>query len=147
MMRCLVPALMALALAMPPPAAAQEQQSPRRAPPPRIGDELIGTSWQAETLLGEPVADPGHATIDFLPGDHVRGQAACNRYVAPFASRARHITIGPVRVSRLSCGEGAGLQKTLIDVLHYAQRAELSQDRLELFGSNGTSSRFVRRAP
>jgi heat shock protein HslJ len=140
-------AVLALATALPPFASAQEQPPPRRQAPPRIGDDLVGTSWQAETLLGEKVADPLQATIDFLPGDHVRGQIACNRFVGPFATRAKHITIGPVRVSRLRCGEGAALQKTLVDVLHYAQRAELSEDRLELIGSHGAPSRFVRRTP
>lgn len=146
MIRPLVSALLALVIALPSMAFGQEQ-APRRQAPPRIGDDLVGTSWQAETLMGEPVADPQQATIDFLPGDHVRGQVACNRFVGPFATRAKHITIGPVRVSRLRCNDGAALQRTFVDVLHYAQRAELSEDHLELIGSRGAPSRFVRRAP
>lgn len=137
--------LLALALACPALALAQE-------PPPRVGDALIGTRWQALTLRGEKVADPTQATIDFLPGDHVRGQVACNRFVAPFASRANRITIGPIRISRLRCAEGAALQKTLVDTLHQAEQAALSEDergedQLELLGSDGAISRFVPRVP
>lgn len=144
--------LLALALACPTSALAQDPP-PRREPPPRIGDALIGTRWQALTLRGEKVADPTQATIDFLPGgDHVRGQIACNRFVAPFASRADRITIGPIRVSRLRCTEGAALQKTLVDTLHQAEQAALSEDergedQLELVGQDGAISRFVRRVP
>jgi heat shock protein HslJ len=143
--------LLALALAYPALALAQEPP-PRREAPPRIGDALIGTSWQALTLGGEEVADPTQATIDFLPGDHVRGQVACNRFVAPFGSQANRITIGPVRVSRLRCAQGAALQKTLVDTLHQAEQAALSEDergeaRLELLGSDGAISRFVPRVP
>lgn len=143
--------LLALALAHPAWALAQDPP-PRREPPPRIGDALIGTRWQALTLRGEKVADPTQVTIDFLPGDHVRGQVACNRFVAPFASRANRITIGPIRISRLRCAEGAALQKTLVDTLHKAEQAALSEDerghdQLELVGPDGTISRFVRRVP
>ena len=133
-------------------AHAQEQQ-PAAAPPPpdptaprwRVGDELVGTSWRAETIRGEPVPDPQAATIDFLPGDHVRGQAGCNRYVGPFATRSDRITIGPLRVSRLKCGEGTRLQQAFIDMLHRASRVVLAEDRLELQPTEGPASRFVRR--
>jgi heat shock protein HslJ len=126
------------------PVLAQEQPAPD-APRWRIGDDLVGTSWRAETIRGEPVADPSTATIDFLPGDHVRGQVACNRYVGPFASRADRVTFGPLRVSRLKCGSAAPLQMTFLDMLQRASRAVLVEDRLELQPVQGPSSRFVRR--
>jgi heat shock protein HslJ len=115
-------------------------------PPPRVGDELVGTRWRAETLAGAPVPDPALATIDFLPGDHVRGQAGCNRFVGPFASRARHITIGWLRQSRLKCPpEEAALQRRVIATLHVVERAELGEDKLTLYGPDGEASRFVPR--
>lgn len=131
-----------LLLAMP---VLAQDQPPPQAPRWRIGDDLIGTSWRAETIRGEPVEDPTKATIDFLPGDHVRGQVACNRYVGPFASRADRITFGPLRISRLKCGSGTPLQVTFIDMLHRASRVVLDDDRLELQPVNGPPSRFVRR--
>ena len=115
-------------------------------PPPRVGDELVGTRWQAETLAGAPVPDPAQVTIDFLPGDHVRGQAGCNRFVGPFASRARHITIGWLRQSRLRCPpEEAALQRRVVATLHEVERAELGEDTLTLYGPDGEESRFVPR--
>lgn len=126
------------------PAAATAQQGGRA--PPRIGDALVGSRWQAVSLRGIPVAEPSQATLDFLPGAHVRGQVACNRFVAPFASRADRITIGPVRVSRLRCPD-ATLQQTMVDALHYAERAVLTREQqaLELFEPDGAVSRFEPR--
>jgi heat shock protein HslJ len=128
-----------------PPAGEAEPPKPVQ-PPPRVGDELVGTRWQAETLAGAPVPDPALVTIDFLPGDHVRGQAGCNRFVGPFASRARHITIGWLRQSRLKCPpEEAALQRRVVATLHEVERAELGEDTLTLYGPDGEESRFVPR--
>jgi len=130
----------------PPPGAPPPEGRPVK-PPPRVGDELVGTRWQAETLAGAPVPDPALVTIDFLPGDHVRGQAGCSRFVGPFASRARHITIGWLRQSRLKCPpEEAALQRRVIATLHVVERAELGEDTLTLYGPDGEASRFVPRA-
>jgi heat shock protein HslJ len=128
-----------------PPEAPPDEGKPVQ-PPPRVGDELVGTRWQAETLAGAPVPDPALVTIDFLPGDHVRGQAGCNRFVGPFASRARRVTIGWLRQSRLKCPpEEAALQRRVIATLHVAERAELGEDTLTLYGPAGEASRFVPR--
>ena len=102
------------------PAAAQ----PAPAHHSRIGDELEGTSWQAESIDGKPVADPAAMAIDFLKGgDQVRGQAGCNRFVGPFASRGDKVTIGILRQSRAKCPpEQAAMQQAFIDMLHAAWR-------------------------
>jgi heat shock protein HslJ len=136
---CLLLAL--LAVADPSPAArAQQVDGAARW---RVGDELVGTRWRAQTIKGVPVADPSQATIEFLPGDHVRGQAACNRYVGPFATRSDRITLGPLRVSRLDCGDQTPLLVALITELRRANRVVLSPDRLELQPSTGPASVFL----
>lgn len=123
------------------------QQQPSPSPPPRIGDRLIGTSWQAESLRGEAVAEPAAATVDFLPGDHVRGQAGCKRFVAPFATRADKITIGPIRTSLGACdGAEAGLEGRMVEALEKAERVELGEGVLVLHDAGGEPSRFVPRA-
>jgi heat shock protein HslJ len=144
--RAALAALCLLPLATVLTAAATAVAQQKREAPPRVGEALIGSRWQAVTLSGAPVADPSRATLDFLPGDHVRGQVACNRFVAPFASRADRITIGPIRVSRLRCPDAA-LQQTVVDTLHEAERAVLAKEprALELFGPSGAVSRFVPR--
>ena len=65
-------------------------------------------------------------TIDFLRGgDQVRGQAGCNRFVGPFASRGDKVTMGIPRQSRAECSpEEAEMQKSFIDMLHAAWRTD-----------------------
>lgn len=111
----------------------------------RIGDDLAGTRWQAQAIKGVPVAEPGSVTLEFIPGEHVRGQAACNRFVGPYASRDDHINLGPLRLSRLDCGpEGNELAQAVIVELRRANKAILTKDRLELLPSRGPASVFVR---
>ena len=78
-------------------------------------------------------------TIDFLkPGDQVRGQAGCNRFVGPFASRGDKVTMGILRQSRNACPpEQAAMQQTFIDMLHAAWRAELNGNTLTFYGRQG----------
>jgi heat shock protein HslJ len=141
-MRARLPLLAALlALTVSVPASAQ----PARTPTWRIGDDLAGTRWRAESIKGVPVADPSEATLEFIPGDHVRGQAACNRFVGPYASRSDRINLGPLRVSRLDCGDdGEALQNALIVELRRANRVVLTKDRLELLPSRGPATVFAR---
>jgi heat shock protein HslJ len=106
---------------------------------PRIGDELEGTSWQAEAIDGKPVPDPAAMTIDFLKGgDQVRGQAGCNRFVGPFASRGDKVSLGILRQSRSDCPpEQAAMQQAFIDMLHAAWRTELNGRTLTFYGRQG----------
>lgn len=129
-------ALVALAL----PALAQT-------PPPRIGDALVGSRWAAEILDGEPVARPAEATIDFLRGDHVRGQLGCNRFVGPFATRADKIVFGPLRTTRSACpAAGAAQADRFLRVLQRGGRVDFADDALTITPTGGAPSRFVRRA-
>ena len=105
----------------------------------RVGEELEGTSWQAESIDGKPVSDPAAMVIEFLKGgDQVRGQAGCNRFVGPFASRGDKVTIGILRQSRDKCApEQAAMQQAFIDMLHAAWRTEVSVDTLTFYGRQG----------
>lgn len=111
----------------------------------KIGDRLIGTSWQAATIGGSAVDDPKAATLEFIPGDHVRGQAGCNRFVGPFASRQDKITMGPLRTTKTACPAAeAAVAEKLIWTLHRVQRVEVSEQLLVLHGGAGSEpSRFV----
>ena len=135
----LIIALLAGLLALP--GAARAENTPSW----RIGDDLAGTRWQAQSLKGMPVAEPGSVTLEFIPGDQVRGQAACNRFVGPYASRDDRINLGPLRLSRLDCGpEGNELAQNVLVELRRANKVVLTKDRLELLPSRGPASVFVR---
>lgn len=123
------------------PAAAQVRT------PPRVGDQLVGTKWQAQTLQGEPVENPAGATIDFLPGDHVRGQAGCARFTGPFATRLDRIVIGPLRTSASPCGPvEVAQQLRFTGILKQAERAVLQDGVLLLYSAGKPEpSRFMPR--
>jgi heat shock protein HslJ len=107
----------------------------------RIGDDLRGTFWQARTINGMPVAEPDLMTIEFLQaGDQVRGQAGCNRFVGPFASRADKINLGILRQSRADCpADQAAMQKAFVDMLHAAYIAEINGRVLTLTSRQGAT--------
>ena len=93
------------------------------------------------------MANPAEMTIDFLPGEQVRGQAGCNRYVGPYGTRDDRITLGILRQSRLNCDPAQmAAQKQLIDLLHGATKAEVVAGTLVLSGRHGEEIHFVRRA-
>ena len=85
------------------------------------------------------VADPSALTLEFLAsGDAVRGQAGCNSFIGPFASRGDKVTIGLLQQSRLKCPpEQAALQREFIQVLHKSWSTELTTDTLTFRGRNG----------
>ena len=121
-------------------------------PPPwvslsQIGERLKGTSWQALSIDGHRVADPSALTIEFLAsGDTVRGQAGCNSFIGPFASRSDKVTMGYLQQSRLKCPpEQAALQREFIQVLHNAWSTELTADTLTFRGRNGKEVVLVPR--
>lgn len=137
------PLLLAL---LPLPAAAPGWAQETGVPPPRVGDQLDGTRWRAESVNGAPLADPGAATLEFVRGEHVRGQAACNRFVGPYATRDDRIVLGPLRLSRLDCGpDGNRLAETLLVELRRANKVLLTPDRLELLPTRGPATVFVRQ--
>ena len=79
-------------------------------------------------------------TIDFLKaGDQVRGQAGCNRFVGPFASRGDKVTMGILRQSRsrLPSPSRPPCSRRSIDMLHAAWRTELNGNTLTFYGRQG----------
>jgi heat shock protein HslJ len=117
--------------------------------PARVGDELEGTSWQAVAIDGRPVGNPAEMTIDFLKGgDSVRGQAGCNRFTGPFASRGDKVTMGILRQSRSECPpEQAAAQQAFIDMLHAAYRTEVDGHTLTFYSRQGQQITLERLTP
>jgi heat shock protein HslJ len=133
----LIACVLALALA----GAAAAQEVPRQPPamtpgdgavspglkgPPRIGDELVLTSWQAQTVAGTPAIANSGLTLEFLEDGFVRGDTGCNRFVGPFASRADRVSLGPLSTTRNDCAL-ASLGRQEVAYINALQRAERMQ--------------------
>ena len=80
-------------------------------------------------------------TIEFLRvAIKCAGQAGCNRFVGPFASRGDKVTMGILRQSRAECSpEEAEMQKSFIDMLHAAWRTEIDGSTLTFYSRQGQS--------
>lgn len=104
--------------------------SPRLKGPPRIGDELVLTRWQAETLAGRPVSGDSALVLEFLDDGFVRGDTGCNRFVGPFATRADRVSLGPLSKTRNDCATASlGQQEeAFILALERAERMQLQEE-------------------
>ena len=101
--------------------------------PVSIGERLVGTLWQVESIDGVPVDAVDAPTMEVLPDGHVRGKAGCNRYVATVASRADRVVFGPASTTRVLCGEPQdGLERRFLDALRRGERIMLDGDRMVL---------------
>lgn len=126
----------------------QGQVAPRRKAPPRIGDDLVGTRWRAETLQGKPLPQAATLTLEFLDDGYVRGETDCDRYVGPYATRASKGVFGPFSRTLSDCPPAAAEHADrLIDVLSHAGRMELREKGKVLLihaSGAGQPSRFAR---
>jgi heat shock protein HslJ len=71
------------------------------APPPLA--ELVGTSWRAVTIDGQPVAGGVSSTLTFLADGRVAGSGGCNRYAGEMRSREGRLQLGPLASTMMAC--------------------------------------------
>ena len=109
-----------------------------------LPDGLAGTSWRAETLAGEPVADDTVVTMEFAGSDRIAGKAACNRYNGPLRVEAGTLRIGPLATTRMACPPPQSEFETLfVAAVDQAQRLERDNSALVLIAEGQLPSRFV----
>lgn len=136
-----------------PPAAGAPAQdgrfSPRLPGPPRIGTRLAGTRWRAQVLVGRQAPAGSALTLEFLEDGFVRGETGCNRFVGPYATRADHVVIGPLDLTRRDCQAGAAkLESAYVAALEGVERMELQQEDQILIVHSARAekpSRFLRQ--
>jgi len=109
---------------------------------------LDGSSWQLEDLAGTPAVSGVEATLEFIGGDRVSGNASCNRFNGTARVSGSSITLGPLASTRMACtSEAASAQETAyLAALNDAARFELEGPSLQIFGKAQTKPlRFARR--
>ena len=114
-----------------------------------LPDGLAGTSWRAETLVGEPVADDTVVTMEFAGSDRIAGKAACNRYNGPLRVEAGRLRIGPLATTRMACPPPLmAAEEVFLAALEGPTRLSRDNSALLLHGAAGTPpSRFVPFTP
>lgn len=109
---------------------------------------LVGSSWRLENVVGTPAIASVEATLEFLQGDRVSGQASCNRFNGAVKVSGATMTFGPLASTRMACtSEAANAQETAyLKALHDAERFTLDGTSLQIFSKGQTSPlRFARR--
>jgi heat shock protein HslJ len=67
-------------------------------------------------------------TLEFLEDGYARGEAGCNRYVGPYATRANNVVLGPFSLTKRECpGALASQEQSYIMALEQSERMELKE--------------------
>lgn len=123
--------------------AACTPATPRIDPLPQ---NLVGTSWRAETITGLAAAPNVASTLSFTSPDRIAGSAGCNRYSGPVAIVGGELRLGPLIATRMACPpESMGQERRFVTALEQGRRFEIDGDRLSLrsAGRDGPT-RFTR---
>ena len=104
-----------------------------------VAADLEGTSWRAEIITGQPVADGVETTLRFEPDGKVAGTGGCNRFFGPVEIAGDVVTFGPVAATRMACPEPQSAQELrFFAALEAAERLTIDADgQLLLHGTAG----------
>ena len=108
---------------------------------------LSGAVWRLENLAGTPVVPGVDATMEFLAGDRVSGNASCNRFTGTVKVSGTSIAFGPLMVTRMACtSQPANAQETAyLKALDEAERFVLEGASLQIFSKGQAQPlRFAR---
>jgi heat shock protein HslJ len=114
---------------------------------PSILARLIGTTWRAMSIAGEPVADDVTSTLTFESAVRVTGRAGCNAYFGPLSTAGGRLRMGPLGVTKMFCGwSGAMAQEArFLAALGTAERLSFEDSFLLLHSpGQGAPTRLVR---
>ena len=121
--------------------------APSATPPGPLTD-LSGSAWRLDDLAGTPAVSGVDATLEFIPGDRVSGNASCNRFTGTVKVSGSSITFGPLSATRMACmSEAANAQETAyLKALNDAERFALEGATLQIFSKGQASPlRFARK--
>jgi heat shock protein HslJ len=105
--------------------------------PPPVAD-LEGTSWVAESIAGEPVAEGFESTISFGADEQVTGNTGCNGYFGSWATDGEMILFGHLGATMMMCPEEQmDQEESFMEALGSAERFEVREGKLYIFSAGG----------
>jgi heat shock protein HslJ len=110
---------------------------------------LSGSSWRLEDLAGTSAVSGVEATLEFLGGDRVSGNASCNRFTGTVKVSGSSITIGPLAATRMACMSDAAndQEAAYLRALNEAERFVLEGTTLQLFSKGQAKPLRLARRP
>jgi heat shock protein HslJ len=116
------------------------QQAPAPAPEPEVVEvpqmetELEGTSWIAESVAGQPVAEGVASTLIFEAEDRVTGNGGCNGFFGSWGTDGDGIAFGHMGATRMMCPEPQmGQEDAFMEALTMAERFEMVDGKLLIY--------------
>jgi len=68
---------------------------------------LVGPTWRATSIKGQPVLSGTTITAEFSSEERVAGTSGCNRYFGSAKADAGRISLGPFGATRMACSPDA----------------------------------------
>lgn len=66
---------------------------------------LTGREWTVVSIAGAGVIDHSPATLQFLPGGRLAGNASCNRIIGSFRLAGTQLSLQPAGTTMMACPE------------------------------------------
>jgi putative lipoprotein len=102
---------------------------------------LEGTSWVAESIGGEPVAEGFASTLTFEADDRISGSAGCNGYFGSWGLEGDEVVFGHIGATMMMCpDEQMEQERRFLEALNGTDRFRINAGKLELFSATGEQS-------
>ena len=108
------------------------------------GAPASGSLWRLDSIDGTPFA--ARATLGFPEPGLIAGKAPCNSYGGELTASAPGFGIGPLRVTRMACGD-LEAERQFFQTLGAMAAMETQGDQLILSAPDGTRMVFSRAQP
>ena len=104
-------------------------------------EELIDTSWQLDTLNGNPPIPNSTLTVAFT-GDQVSGNMGCNNYESSYQTDGDSLSLLEVRIETMDCigtlsEEMIGQEGAFKQAIESTDSYRISGDQLTLYDASG----------
>ncbi len=105
-----------------------------------LREQLVGTTWRAETIMGQPVMDYAASTITFEADGRIHGRGGCNRYFGTITIADGEIETGPLGATKMACSPALDDQEwRFFQALERAKRLKIDERGLLLIYSEGAA--------
>ena len=109
--------------------------------------QLVDTSWVLVSLNGQPPLEGSTISMEFLADDAMRGSAGCRNYEGRYRAEPDRISFPMIAMVELECRWPATFgeqENRFTDILTWANRYQLVENRLEIYSSRGEALIFER---
>jgi len=106
--------------------------------------QLTGKVWVAEYILGKPVIDMTHSSIEFGEDGAVGGLGGCNSYHGSYTLEGNVVSFGPMAATMRACVEAISDQEMrFFQSLAQPQTVKFKDGLLLLIAEDGKISKFA----